>query len=137
MQALVLTDQPLVRVGLSNLLEQWGHTAHAPHVTTIGEALELVQDSLCRLVIIDNGWCDWVHLSVLMARLEPQNPPVQVAVLCHQPTETHGRSADVQGGATFRLERSSSTADPMWAQMSDALGQLLQSGGRPAMQTAH
>lgn len=114
MQTLVLTHQPLVRVGLLKLLEQSGHAAQAPSVTTIGQALELVQDSMCPFVIIDAGWCDWARLSMLVARIAPQQPHVQVAVLRHQQAHAREHSPDPLDSVTLWLDQNASPAS-MWS----------------------
>ena len=126
MYALVLSDHPLVRNGLSMLLEQCGHQADAPLVESIGQALQLVQDTLYRLVIIDDGWRDGARLSLLMARLAPQ--PVQVAVLRHpRPVDPRAELAQGLDGTSFWIDPVHAP-DPMWHDLDDRLQEV----SRPA-----
>lgn len=126
MHALVLTDHPLVRNGLSMLLEQCGYQADAPLVESIGQALQLVQDALYRLVIIDDGWRDGARLSLLMARLAPQS--VQVAVLRHpRPADPRAEPSRGLDGTSFWIDPVQAP-DPMWHDLDDRLQEV----SRPA-----
>lgn len=123
MHALVLTDHPMVRNGLSMLLERCGHQADAPLVESIGQALELVQDALYRLVIIDDSWRDDARLSLLMARLAPQ--PVQVAVLRHQqPVDPRARPSRGMDGTSFWIDPVQAP-DPLWRDLGHRLQEVL------------